>query len=290
MKRLFVALGAAMLAAACAPAGQSVAPGDSLSAGIASAPEAGVIRLEAGTHQGPLVIDRPVELIGEPGAVIIAPTASPAVVIESDNVTIRDLTIEGGSSGVHVVDSENIELDGVEVHGAQWHGFLVDDSHVVVTGCRVSGLLEQLSQGFEIRNADGRAASRVEGCVIEGPVNEGLVAHVSHVTFVDNQVTGSAGLGINITEMSDGRMERNTVRNASGAAYFCGDGSRCSVVDNVADGIGVAEPVHTSGLGHGVVVHAMSRAYVDGNVATNLMGQPVVVMLQGELSDESLYP
>lgn len=283
-------LGVTLLLAACSSGGPIIGPEQSLAEHIAAAPMAGVLRIGAGTHVGPIVIDRPIELIGEPGATIVAPTDRPALVIESDDVTIRDLAIEGGSSGVHVIDSVNVELDHVDVRGSQWHGFLVDDSNVSVKHCHVSGLLERLSQGFEIRNADGRAPSRVEGCLIEGPVNEGIVAHVSHVTFVDNVVTGSIGLGINITEMSDGRIEHNTVSDATGAAYFCGDGSRCSVVGNTADRIGVAEPVHTSGLGHGVVVHAMSRAFVDGNVATGLAGQPIVVMLQGQLADESLYP
>lgn len=290
MKRAVLALGALVLLAGCAPGGEVIGPGTSLAQGIDAAADTGVLRLQAGRYEGPIVIDRPIELVGEPGVVIAAPTDRPALVIESDDVAIRELTIEGGSSGIHVVDSVNVELDDVEVRGSQWHGFLVDNSNVTVRRCHVSGLLEQLSQGFEIRNSDGRTASRVEGCLIEGPVNEGIVAHVSHVTFVDNVVTGSLGLGINITEMSDGRIEHNTVSDAMGAAYFCGDGSRCSVIANVAENIGVAEPVHTSGLGHGVVVHAMSQAYVDGNLTTDLAGQPVVVMLQGQLADESLYP
>jgi Periplasmic copper-binding protein (NosD) len=291
VRRVALGLGiGALCAAACAPGGPTIGPEDSLPDSIASVVEAGVLRLGAGTYQGPIVIDRPIELIGEPGAMVVAPTDQPALVIESDDVTIRDLAIEGGSSGVHVIDSVDVELDDIDVSGAQWHGFLVDNSNVTVTHCHVSGLLEQLSQGFEIRNSIGRPASRVEGCVIEGPVNEGIVAHVSRVTFADNLVTGSVGLGINVTEMSDGRMEHNTVSDAKGAAYFCGDGSSCSVVGNVAENIGIAEPVHTSGLGHGVVVHAMSRAYVDANVTSGLAGQPVVVMLQGQLSDESLYP
>lgn len=290
MRRVALGLGLIALLAACAPAGATIDPEASLADSIDAIADANVLRLAPGRYEGPVVIDRPIELVGEPGAVIVAPTDQPALVIESDDVTIRDVAIEGGSSGVHVIDSVNVELDDIDVSGAQWHGFLVDNSNVTVEHCHVSGLLEQLSQGFEIRNSIGRPASRVEGCVIEGPVNEGIVAHVSQVTFVDNVVTGSTGLGLNITEMSDGRMEHNTVSNAAGAAYFCGDGSSCSVVGNVAENIGIAQPVHTSGLGHGVVVHAMSRAYVDANVTIDLAGQPVLVMLQGQLSDESLYP
>jgi len=291
MRRLGLAVGSlALLVAACSEAPISVSADESLADVISSAPKGSVVQIEPGRHAGPIVLDRPIELVGVPGAFIIAPFEGPALRIESDDVTVRDLVVEGGRDGVHVIDSINVLLDRVDVRGSQWHGILVDDSHVVVTQCRVSGLLEPLSQGFEIRNADGRPSSRVEGCRIEGPVYEGLVSHVSHVTFVDNHVSGSSELGINITEMSNGRMQGNTVTDAEGAAYFCGDMSHCSVVGNVAEDIGVSEPAHTSGGGHGLVVHYHSRAFVDGLVANDLMGEPVLVMLDSELVGESLYP
>ncbi len=176
------------------------------------------------------------------------------------------------------------------MRGAQWHGILVDDSHVVVIDCRISGLQAPFAQGFEIRNADSRAASRVEGCQIEGPVFEGLVAHVSHVTFVNNVVNGSLERGIVITEMSNGRMEGNVVKNVQGSAYFCGDMSLCSVVDNVANSVQEALPAHASGAGHGLVVHFHSQAFVEGLEVVGAAGEDVLVMLASELVSESVYP
>lgn len=280
----------ALLLAACTDAPISVDPDESLVDVIASVPAGSIVRVEAGSHVGPLVIDRPIELVAEPGAMVTGSPDTPAVVIESDDVTVRDLVVAGGYSGIHVIDSMNVVLDGVEVRGAQWHGILVDDSSVTVTDCLIWGLQAALAQGFEIRNADGRPASLVQGCTIEGPLYEGLVAHVSHVSFVDNVVIGSRDRGLVITEMSDGRMEGNTVTNSQGAAYFCGDMSRCSVVDNVADGIGGSQQSYTSGGGHGVVVHGMSAAFVDGLTWDDLAGYPLLVMLEGELVGESLYP
>ncbi len=279
-----------LIVAACSESALSVGADESLMDVISSAPAGSVVRIPAGVHVGPIVIDQPIQLLGEPGAVIEAPPGSPVILIESDDVTIRDVTLLGGRSGIRVVDAENVVLDGVEVRGAQWHGILADDSHVVVTDCRISGLLAELSQGFEIRNSDGRTASRVEGCHIEGPVFEGLVAHVSHVTFVDNVVTGSLERGLVITEMSDGRMQGNTVEDAYGAAYFCGDMSRCSVVDNAVDGMREAEVGHASGGGHGLVVHYHSLAFVDGLTVNDVTGEPVMLMFDSELAAESLFP
>jgi len=291
VRRTSVGLGiVALLLAACTEAPISVGPGDSLSDVISSVPAGSVVHLEAGTHVGPFVIDRPIELVGEAGAIVSGPPDTPAVVIKSDEVTVRDLVVSGGYSGIHVVDSEGVVLDRVEVRGAQWHGILVDDSSVVVTDCHIWGLEAGLSQGFEIRNADGRPGSLVQGCRIEGPLYEGLVAHVSHVSFIDNVVTGSRERGLSVTEMSDGRMEGNTVTNSQGTAYFCGDMSHCSVVDNMADGIAGSRRGNKSGGGHGVVVHTMSVAFVDGLTWNDLAGDPLVVMLESEIVGESLYP
>lgn len=289
--RIWVGLGTlALLFAACSKAPISVDPDDSLLDVISSVPAGSVVHLGAGSYVGPLVIDRSIELVGEPGVVVTGPPDTPVILIESNDVTVRDLVVDGGHSGIHVVDSLNVVLDGIEVRGAQWHGILVDDSSVVVTDCLISGLEAALAQGFEIRNADGRPESLVQGCRIEGPVYEGLVAHVSHVRFVDNVVIGSQERGLYITEMSDGRMEGNTVANSQGAAYFCGDMSHCSVVDNVADGIGGSEQVYTSGGGHGLVVHYHSRAFVEDLTVIDLAGEPVMVMVESELAPESLYP
>ena len=280
----------ALAAASCSQASHTVKPGESLLDAVESAAAGSVIRIEPGRYQGPLILERPVELVGAPGVILEAPADQPAILITSDDVTVKDLTIDGGLSGIRVVNAEDVFLDGVEVRGAQWHGILVDNSHVVVIDCRISGLQASLPQGFEIRNADSRPPSRVEGCHIEGPVFEGLVAHVSHVTFVNNVVDGSFERGIVITEMSDGLMEDNVVKNVQGSAYFCGDMSLCSVVDNVANSVQEAFPAHTSGAGHGLVVHFHSQAFVEGLEVAGAAGEDVLVMLGSELVSESLYP
>ena len=291
MIRFVLTLGAlALVSAACGDEAQVVKPGESLIDAVASAAPGSVIHLEPGQYQGPLLLDQPGELVGTSGVVLESPADQPAILITSDHVTVRNLTIEGGRSGIKVVGAEEVFIDGVVVRDAQWHGILVDDSYVIVTGCRISGLQASLPQGFEIRNADSRPPSRVEGCRIEGPVFEGLVAHVSHVTFVNNVVDGSFERGIVITEMSNGRMQGNVVENAKGSAYLCGDMSLCSVVDKVANSVQEALPAHASGAGHGLVVHFHSQAFVEGLEVAGAAGEDVLVMLGSELVSESLYP
>ena len=281
-------LTSALLVAACGPSSTTV--GDDLAAAIAAAEPGAILELAPGRYSGPLVIDKPLTLVGAPGAVIEAPDDAPGITVsDTSDVTLRGLRIEGGSSGILIRRSLAVAIEEVTVSQAMWHGILAQDSEVAVTQCLITGLRAPTPQGIEIVNSDGRPPSLVDGCRIEGPVFEGVVAHVSHVTFTDNEVVGSMERGIVITEMSDGRMEGNRVIDSQGSAYFCGDMSNCSIVDNAVDGIAPGGQ-HRSAQGHGVVVHYHSHAYVEGLEASGVQGEEVLLMLGSGLLDESPYP
>ncbi len=281
-------LTAALLVAACGPSSVTVS-GD-LAAAIASAEPGAVLELAPERYSGPIVINKPLTLIGAPGVVIETPDNVPGItVLDTSEVTLRGLRIKGGSSGILVRRSLAVAIEEVTVESALWHGILAQDSEVAITQCLIKGLRAPTPQGIEIINSDRRPPSLVRGCRIEGPVFEGVVAHVSHVTFEDNEVVGSTERGIIITEMSEGRMEGNRVVDARGSAYFCGDMSHCSIVDNVVDGIAPGQE-HRSAQGHGVVVHYHSLAYVDGLDAKGVQGELVLLMLGSGLLDEPPYP
>ena len=283
-KALGVTLTLAFVSSACVSGGETV-QGD-LAAAIAAASPGDVLTLGSERYAGPVVVDKPLTIIGTEGSVIVGGDDSPVItIIDTKDVTIRDVAIEGGRSGVLVVRSVGVTLAGISVEQALWHGIVAQDASVEVTNCFVSGLRAPQPQGVEIINSDSRPPSLVRGCRIEGPVFEGIVSHVSHVTFENNEVVGSMARGVVITEMSDGLMTGNRVSSAEGNAYFCGDMSICSIVDNRADGISVGED-HRSAGGHGVVVHFHSSAFVDGLVAEGIDGDLVLLMLDSHLLDE----
>jgi nitrous oxidase accessory protein NosD len=278
---------AGLVLAGCASA--DVVTGD-LGAAIASAEPGAVLELGAQSYSGPILIDKAITLVGRQGTVIDSSDGAPAIMIDGANgVSLKSLLIRGGDSGILVRHSEDVTIEDVSVEQALWHGILAQDSQLTVSGCRVSGLRAPMPQGIEIINSDSRPPSFVTGCRIEGPVFEGLAAHVSHVTFADNVVVGATQRGVVITEMSDGLMEGNTVSESGGTAYFCGDMSNCSIVDNTADGIGVGDD-RLSAMGHGVVVHYYANAFVTGLEFDGLSGQDVLPMLGGKLVDEAPYP
>ncbi|MEX1209002.1 MAG: right-handed parallel beta-helix repeat-containing protein [Acidimicrobiia bacterium] len=280
----------AMTMAACAP--EPVQRIDqNLAQAVAAAEPGATLQLAAGVYAGPITISKPLTIVGGPGVVIESVSDLPAVsIMYTEDVTLRDLRIIGGESGVFIRSSTGVVMERLDITGTQWHGIFVHNGEVRVTDCFVGGLTAPLPQGIEIINSDSKPPSLVSGCRIEGPVFEGLVAHVSRVTFVDNTVTGSFERGIVITEMSRGVMEGNAVLEAEGSAYFCGDMSHCSVVDNYA---GLVVPTATpsrSSEGHGLVVHFHSQAYVEGLILGAVTGERILVMLGSELVSDAMDP
>jgi nitrous oxidase accessory protein NosD len=285
-----LALAALALLSACSAGAAVIDPGG-LQDAIDGAEPGAVLRLAAGDHHGPIVIDQPVTIIGRPDALITAGGDEPAVsIMRTSDVTLDGVRVEGGETGIFVRSSPGVVLDGVEVSGSALHGIYVLQGQVRILDCRVSGLTGERSQGIEIANADGYEPSTVRGCVVEGPVFEGITAHVSQVLFIDNLVTGSERRGIVVTEMSAGRVEGNEVTDAEGTAYLCGDRSRCFLVRNSAAGVDPADADITSAAGHGVVVHFGSIAWIQVLSTRHLAGDRVKVMLDSIVNPEGPAP
>lgn len=75
-----------------------------LRAELRTVPDGATVRVPPGVHQGPLILDRPVTLIGEPGAVIDGGGRGDVIRIEAPDVTIRGLEIR--NTGISL-DREN---------------------------------------------------------------------------------------------------------------------------------------------------------------------------------------
>jgi nitrous oxidase accessory protein len=104
----------AVLAALCAVAKPFFAspPTESLAARIAAAAPGAVIRIPPGTYRGPLIIDKPVTLVGEPGATIDGRGNGTVVLIEASHVTFRGFTVRASGSSLDEEDT------GIKVLGS----------------------------------------------------------------------------------------------------------------------------------------------------------------------------
>jgi hypothetical protein len=227
--------------------------------GIAWAVEPPTVRLEAGVHQGPLVLDHAQTVVGEAGAIVRG-----GIVVTADDVTLRNLTVHGGEYGIEVRDAESVEIDGVVVEAAELDGINARQSELDIHDCEIRSLPGAATQGIDISFASTLPASVVEDCLVVGG-SEGIVSHMANVMVRDNHVRSTELRGIAVTEMSMGDIDDNLVEDALGIGIFCGDYSHCSIEDNHVTGMRADPSGNPTRAGLGLVAHYWAVATVDGN-------------------------
>jgi len=236
--------------------------------GVAWATAPPTIRLAAGTHDGPVVIEEAQTLAGEPGAVVRG-----GIVVRADNVTVRDVTVVGGDVGIAVEDSVDVVLDDVTIVGARMDGISARQSSVVVRDCSVRDLAPEHTQAIDISFAHTLPASRIEGCRIEGGA-EGIATQMANVDVRNNVVRRTRLRAISLNEMSMGVVAENDVRGALGIAILCMDYSHCEIERNHVSGTrNDFASQSKSRAGYAVVSHYGSAAIVrDNQLAGNAAG------------------
>lgn len=188
------------------------------------------VRLAAGEHQGPLVIDSTQKLVGEPGAVVRG-----GIVVKASGVTVRDVTVVGGEHGITVEGARGVLLDDVRVVGAQVDGINIRRGSVRIRDCAISALRSPYAQGIDVSFSIDLEPTLVQGCRISGG-QEGIVTHWAKVMLRGNHVTNTTLRGIAVTEMSMGTVRSNRVEDGVGVGIFCGDYSHCKIEQNRVTG------------------------------------------------------
>ena len=235
--------------------------------GVALAMQPPTVRLSAGIHDGPLVLDRAQNLVGDPGAVVRG-----GILVTADNVTIRDVTVVGGENGIEVDDAHNVTLDHVRISGVKLDGVHVRRSSVSIRNCLIHSPAGDYAQGIDISFGFDLAPSLVENCTVIGG-REGLVTHFAHASVRDNRVSGTSLRALTLTEMSMAVVEGNDVRDSLGVGIFCGDYSECEIDDNSVSGIRPDQASgDTSRTGVGILAHYGATAFLSGNEVSDSPG------------------
>jgi hypothetical protein len=228
--------------------------------GVAWVTQPPTIRLAAGVHQGPLVLDHSQRLVGEPGTVVRG-----GIVVTADDVVVRNVTVLGGEYGIEVDGARNVLLEDVTVSSAVLDGINVRRGSVTIRDCRIESLQSPFAQGIDISFGFDLAPSRVERCTVRG-AREGIVSHFTRVHLRENSVSGSGLRAIAVTEMSMGEVEDNHVEDANGVGIFCGDYSHCRIAGNSVLGTSPdPESDDASRAGYGIQAHFGAKATLDEN-------------------------
>jgi hypothetical protein len=188
------------------------------------------VHLASGVHQGPLVLDRRQNLVGDPGAVVLG-----GIVVEHDDVKISHVRVVGGVNGITVDGFDNVVLDHVTVSRAKQDAIHVRAAAVMISHCTIDMRGMTYGQGIDISYGMVQGMSMVDRCNVVGG-QDGIVTHGSMAMFTHNHVEATTQYGIAMTEMSMGELAHNTVTDAKGVGMYCGDRSMCEIHKNVVTG------------------------------------------------------
>ncbi len=243
-----------------------VAPGEALQPLIDAALPGQVLRLAAGRHAGGLHIDRPLSLIGEPGAVIVGTGRGSVLRVTAPDVRIEHLEITGSGIDVPAMDAAVLlektakravvrqnrligNLFGVYVHGAG--DSLVADNHIEG---RADLRLAEAGDGVAIWSAPGTRV--VRNTVRHG--RDGIFVRISHDNeFVDNRFS-DLRFAIHYMYTHDSRIVGNRSRG-NHVALAIMYSKRIELRDNISDG----------DRDHGLMLNTTNDSKVIGNVVRN---------------------
>lgn len=208
----------------------TVGPGQvytSISEAIAAASPGDTVRIQAGLYREHVVVDRPLALVGERGAVIDGGGEGDVVTLTADGVTLQSLTIRGSgrhlwrdSAGVKVFSSGNL-IEGNTLEENLFGILIARGDRNVIRRNTITGLasLSEHDRGDGIRLYDSDE-NLIERNVIVTPRDGIYVEYASRNRIVGNRVEG-ARIGLHYMFANDNLFEENLfLRNGVAAAIM----------------------------------------------------------------------
>jgi nitrous oxidase accessory protein NosD len=216
-----------------------------------------------GTVQGPLVIRHAQTLVG--GVV------KGGIRIRADHVTLRHVTVVGGSDGIDIEHADHVMLDHVRVIGTTLTGIRAYDSSVMIDDCTVASPAGPLVSGVLISYSIGRPMSMVSDCTITG-TREGIATHSAMVDVMHNHVVDTSERGILLGEMSMDKASHNDVVGAKGIGIICMDHSMCEIENNTVAGTKVDGNQDPTRRGVAIQAYYYAEAQVHHNTVVESPG------------------
>ena len=99
---------------AAAPVVRSEAYNNALQARIDATPHGATLTLEPGTYAGPILLQRPISILGQPGTRIVGNGRGSVVIIQTDDALLANLEIRGGGHDAHAGDA-GIRVTGMRI-------------------------------------------------------------------------------------------------------------------------------------------------------------------------------
>jgi nitrous oxidase accessory protein len=266
---------AAFLAAATAATAATiaVAAGDErpLQQVLDAAAPGDIIRLGAGSHQGPVVIAARLTLEGEAGAALVGNGVGSVVTVAGAGAVVRGLEISGSGRDIGTFDAgvfvartaTGAVIEGNRIVGNLYGVNLQGSADAVVRGNRIIGLREgrtaEAGNGVHVWNAPGAMVLGNE--ISQG--RDGIFTNASRNNVFSGNRFSDLRFAIHYMYTNDSEISDNlSTGNSVGYAIMYSD--RLTVRGNVSDG----------DRDHGLLLNTAKGSSITGNVVRGAL-QPV---------------
>ena len=238
---------------------------------VAAAGEGDRILIRPGTYREGLVLDRPLELVGDgdPDAIVVEASRTSALLLTAATARVANLRL--ATTGPGVAATVEIRRGRPEVEG-----------------CRLTG---EAAAVVAIR--DGADPLLRHNRIADGTGDGVLVCDGGRGTLEDNEVSGHAGVGVRVTTGGDPTLRRNSIRGGGKNGVYV-DGARGFFLENDIFDNAEAEVAITTdgqptlqrnrihdGAGNGVYVWHHGGGVLEENEIFANAGAGVVVLSGG---------
>jgi nitrous oxidase accessory protein len=265
----------------------AVSPSDSrsLQAILAGAEAGDTIRLAAGDYAGPITIDKPLVLAGEPGASIIGNGKGSVITINAEGVTVRGLTVTGSGMDLSALDSgifaaqaaTGAVIENNDVIGNLSGIYLFGAVDSVARSNRITGLkagrMSSAGNGVTVWNAPG--AKVLDNDISYG--RDGIGTNASkHNVFNGNRFR-DLRFAIHYMYTNDSEIRDNiSTGNSVGYAIMYSD--RLTITGNLSDG----------DRDHGLLLNYANKSEISGNTVIGRLQPAARWLTAGMQSDHGL--
>ncbi|MCE6951509.1 nitrous oxide reductase family maturation protein NosD [Cereibacter sphaeroides] len=234
-----------------------------LRAAIAAASPGDVLDLAPGRHDGPVLLDRPVSLLGRAGAVIDGHGKGTVITVTAPDVTIRGLEIVGSGSSHEAIDSGVRLLKGSERAVVEDNRLLGNLVGVDIHGARDAIVRDNVIVGRD----DPHMNARGNGVYVWSA--PGLLVEGNDISL------GRDGIFVNVSDRNTFR--NNVMRNLRFAVHYM-YAHHSEVTGNVSVGnhlgfalmyshhVKVQDNLSLGDRDHGVMLNYVNNAEVSGNL------------------------
>lgn len=178
------------------------------------------VSVPAGVHQGIVIIDKPLTLVGEPGAVLDGLQRGSVLTVDAPGVEVSGLSLIGG--GRDQVGAPSGILVAKRGSGAYVHDVHISDCHIGITVQRASDVVIErahivgegiISGEMHVAGEDGDAPqeTRLRG--------DGIWLYDTPRPVVRDSIIETVRDGIYLSYGSDHLLERNTIADSRYAIH-----------------------------------------------------------------------